>query len=156
MSQVEVKGSSASVFGRILAFRDEVLAVAKSLTATNTTVTQIEAALAGMSPIAPLPFSTTEQAIPGVTWNGNQVYQITITGVTGDTLNTQNEVATVPGLVTLISMTGTVKLVAGTTVPIDYLNFISFNELNTVINETHTDASFSGGTFIVTLLYTKA
>jgi len=159
MAEIETKGADAYILGRKLAFDESVHAMQARLSQIYAGVENIQAALAGVSPLAPIGYSASEQAVPGVTWiDGSQVYQITLVGATGSVLNTYNLTGrSIPNLGTLISMAGEVVNGTGSQVPVNHLQHTGFCfDFSGNLQEMHDNANYSSKPFTVTVLYTKA
>jgi len=158
MASIEIFGSDAFLYNRQIGWKDETDALSDRQAELYKAILIIQELLAGYSPISPIGYSNTEQALPGVTWiDGSQVYQITVTGNTGTVLNTYTNLPfQIPNIGTLIQITGSVVNNAGSYVPIQHLTRIAFCLSATgVLQESHDMATFSNVPFSVTVLYTK-
>ena len=96
--------------------------------------------------------------MPGVLWvDGKQVYQITLIGTTGATLNTYNTTGLfVPEIETMILLTGSVRNTTGSMLPNNHLGLISFDiDATGHLQEQHANTNYSNANFNVTVRYTK-
>jgi len=156
--ELEIRGIDVFAGGRRLATAHEVHALWDRMRQIYAGVEAIQAAVSGTSPLAPIGYSAQEQAVPGVTWiDGSQVYQITLSGITGATLGNYNDTGLrIDGIGKMISLTGRITNAAGSQIPASHLTHIGFTiDINGGLHEQHDSDNYGGRPFAVTVLYTK-
>jgi len=157
--ELEVKGVDVFAGGRRLATAAEVHMLWDRMQQIYKGVEAMQAAISGTSPLAPIGYSSQEQAVPGVTWiDGSQVYQITLSGITGAVLNNYNDTGLrIDGMGAMVSLSGRINNSAGSWIPANHLTHIGFTvDANGALHEYHDSANYSARPFAVTVLYTRS